>query len=114
MTASEASELTLPTQRSPWRFSQRATGLPWNLTFADAAEQVGDSESGHSQVAIIDLGKVPTARRHPKAAYSRCRPFSDARIADLTSGSGRYTRKLTWSDGPPLVLRLRGVRQRLH
>lgn len=70
-----------PTQRSPWRFSQRATGLPWNLTFADAAEHVRDSESGHSQVAIIDLGKVPAERLHPKAAYSRCRPKPAGQVA---------------------------------
>jgi len=45
-----------------------------NLTFADAAEKVRDGESGHSQVAITDLGKVPAERLHPKAAYSRTRP----------------------------------------
>jgi hypothetical protein len=28
------------------------------LTFADAAKKVRDGESGHSQVAITDLGKV--------------------------------------------------------
>jgi hypothetical protein len=43
------------------------------LTFADAAERVSDGESGHSQVAITDLGKVPAERPHPKAAYSSCR-----------------------------------------
>ena len=63
-----------PTQRSRRRFSLRATGLPWNLTFADAAEQVRDGESGHSQVAVTDLSEVPAERLHPKAAYSRCRP----------------------------------------
>jgi hypothetical protein len=45
------------------------------LTFADAAEQVRDGESGHSQVAVTDLSKVPAERLHPKAAYSRCRPI---------------------------------------
>lgn len=69
MTASEGSELTLPTQRSPWRFSERTAGLPWNLTFADAAEKVRDGDSGRSRVAITDLGKVPAERLHPKAAY---------------------------------------------
>jgi hypothetical protein len=39
------------------------------LTFADAAERGGDGDSGHSQVAIIDLGIVPAERPHPKAAY---------------------------------------------
>jgi hypothetical protein len=28
------------------------------LTFADAAEKVRDGESGHSQVAITELGKA--------------------------------------------------------
>jgi len=47
------------------------------LTFADAAEKGGDGDSGHSQVAIIDLGMVPAERRHPKAAYSRSRTHVD-------------------------------------
>ena len=59
------------------------------MSFADAAEKVGDGDSGHSQVAIIDLGMVPAERLHPKAAYSRCRPigacdgFPDGRPVDL-------------------------------
>ena len=35
--------------------SQRATGLPWNSTFADAAEKVRDVASGQAQVAITGL-----------------------------------------------------------
>lgn len=35
--------------------SQRATGLPWNSTFADAAEKVRDVASGQTQVAITGL-----------------------------------------------------------
>ena len=70
----------LSTHRSRRRFSQRAAGLPWNLTLADAAEKVRVSESGHSQVAITGLGKVPAERLHPKAAYSRCRPVAAARV----------------------------------
>jgi hypothetical protein len=31
-----------PTHCCPWPFSERATGLLWNLTFADIAEQRGD------------------------------------------------------------------------
>ena len=69
MTARQSLELALPTHRSRLRFSRRAPGLPWNLTFADAAEKVRAGESGHSQVAITDLGKVPSERLHPKAAY---------------------------------------------
>jgi len=41
------------------------------LTFADSAEKVRVGESGHSQVAITGLGKVPAERLHPTAAYSR-------------------------------------------
>jgi hypothetical protein len=47
------------------------------LTFAVAAEKVTVGESGHSQVAITDLGKVTAERLHLKAAYSRCRPIAD-------------------------------------
>jgi hypothetical protein len=39
------------THRSRRRFSRRANGLPRNLTFADDAEKVTRSDSGHSQVA---------------------------------------------------------------
>jgi hypothetical protein len=35
------------------------------LTFADDAEKVTRSDSGHSRVAITDLGKVPAERLHP-------------------------------------------------
>ena len=44
------------THRSRPRVSQRATGLSWNLTFADATEKVRDGESGRSRVAIANLG----------------------------------------------------------
>jgi hypothetical protein len=44
------------------------------LTFADAAEEVRDGDSGHSQVAITHLGMVSAERLHAKAADSRCRP----------------------------------------
>ena len=46
------------------------TGLLWNLTFADAAEKVGVGDSGHSQEAITDPGKVSAERLHPMAAFS--------------------------------------------
>jgi hypothetical protein len=62
------------TQRRRWRFSQPATGLPRNLTFAHADEKVSDSDSSRSQVASIDRERVLAERLHPKAAYSRCRP----------------------------------------
>jgi hypothetical protein len=41
--------------------------------------------SGHSQVAITDLGKVPAERLHLKAAYSRCRPSADLRLIELVA-----------------------------
>ena len=47
------------------------------MTFANAAERVRDGESGHSQVAITDLGNVPAERLHLNAVYSRCRPKRD-------------------------------------
>jgi len=55
------------------------------LTFANAAEKVRDGESGDSQVAITDLGKVPAERLHPQAAYSRCRPIPAHRRAPKLS-----------------------------
>ena len=44
------------------------------MTFAHAVEKVGDGDSGRSRVAIIDRGKIPAERLHPKAGYSRCQP----------------------------------------
>jgi hypothetical protein len=38
------------------------------LTFAHAAEKVGDSDSSHSQVASINREKIPAERLHPKTA----------------------------------------------
>jgi hypothetical protein len=72
-------------RRSRPQFFQRATGLPWNLTYTDAPQSVRDGESGHLQVAIKELGKVPAERLHPKAAYSRCRPICDIGLRRLTT-----------------------------
>ena len=47
MTASTSDDLTLPTHRSRRRFCQRATGLPWDLTFTEAAEKDRDRYNGH-------------------------------------------------------------------
>jgi len=66
-----------PTHRSQRRLCQRETGLSSNLTFADAAQKVGDCESGHSQVAITDQGNSSAERLHPKAAHSHCRPHAE-------------------------------------
>jgi len=49
-------------------FSASDRSIKENLTFADAVEKVRDGDSGHSQVAITDLGKVPAERLHPKVA----------------------------------------------
>ena len=38
------------------------------MTFADAAEKIRVGESGQSQVATTDLGKVQAERLHSKAA----------------------------------------------
>jgi len=62
-----------PTHCCPWPISGRTTGLPWNLTFADIAEQAGDGDSSHSRVATIARQEIPAERLHPKTAYSRCR-----------------------------------------
>ena len=55
----------MSTHRSPGRLSHRASGLPLNLTFADAAEKVRDGNISHSQAAVTDLGMVPAERLHP-------------------------------------------------
>jgi len=39
------------------------------LAFAEAAEKVIRGDNGRSRVAIIDRGKIPAERLHPKAAY---------------------------------------------
>jgi hypothetical protein len=54
--------------------------LQRNWTFADSAKKVMGGESGHSQLAIADLGKVPAERLHRKAADSHCRPIVDVRF----------------------------------
>jgi hypothetical protein len=66
---------TASTHRSRRRICQRATGRPWNLTFAVVDEKVADGENVRSQMAINSLSKVPVGKLHPKAAYSHCRPL---------------------------------------
>ena len=51
------------------QFPQRTTGLLWNLTFAHAAENVSDGDSGRSLVANTDRDRIPAERQHPKGAY---------------------------------------------
>jgi hypothetical protein len=71
------------------------------LTFADAAEKARVGESGHAQMAITGLGKVPGERLHPKAAYSRSRlhagirteRFRVSKPAPRRKNVGRCTRR---------------------
>jgi len=45
--------------QEPVAGSRRATGLPWNLTFAEALEQISVDDSSRSQVTSIDRERVP-------------------------------------------------------
>jgi hypothetical protein len=54
VTTPETSELILSTHCCRRRVFRRVAGLPWNLTFARAAEEFSDGDSGRSQVASID------------------------------------------------------------
>jgi len=47
------------------RFSQRTTGLPWNLNFAHAVERVGDDDSACSHMPTDDHDKFVAERLHP-------------------------------------------------
>ena len=71
-----------PTHCCPWPISGRRTGLPWNLTFTDTAEQGGDGDSGHSRLATVARQEIQAERLHPKTAYSRCRPRADLQISN--------------------------------
>ena len=59
------------TQRSLWSFSRRMTGPPWNLTFADAVEQVKVGDCGRSPVPADDRDKFAAEWLHPKVANWR-------------------------------------------
>ena len=52
----------MSTHCSRRRFSRRATGLLWNLTFARGVEKVIDGDSGCSNVASIDREKIRAQR----------------------------------------------------
>jgi hypothetical protein len=57
----------VPTHCSRRRFSQRATGLLRNFTFARAVEKVSDGDSGRSNAGGIDREKISAERlRHLK------------------------------------------------
>ena len=92
MTASKASELTLPTHCRRRRFSHRATGLPWNLTFAGAAEKSRDGGSSRSRRPSEGLGSFGVERLYPMVTNRRCRPILDTRSLNLVAAkpsSGR-------------------------
>jgi hypothetical protein len=72
-----------PTHRSRWRFSQRATGLPRNLRFADAVEIEGDDASGVQRVS----------RRWQSSAWASRRLSDCVRrpLTDVSTHTGRST-----------------------
>ena len=60
------------------RISLRPTGLPWNLTLANATEKVRDGDSSRLLSASIDREKFRGERLQPDAAYWCCRPKAGA------------------------------------
>lgn len=69
-------EQRLSTRRSPWRFSKRATGPPWNLTFAEAAGQDGVGDCGRSRAPTDDCDKFAAERLISKVTNLRYRPVA--------------------------------------
>lgn len=65
------------------------------MTFAEALEQISAGDSSCSQVPSIDREREPAERRHPKAAYSRCRPIGDIHRDEIAAA------KLTVAQGQP-------------
>src|SRR5450755_3342354 len=47
---------------------------PWNLTFAEAVEQIRVGDCGRSPVSTEDGDKFAAERLHAKVANWRCRP----------------------------------------
>lgn len=83
MTASTSGELNKPTHRSQRRFSQRTTGLPWNLTFADATKNLSDCDSSRSRMPNDDRDNFGAERLHPMVTMQRCRPDAVHRRVDV-------------------------------
>jgi hypothetical protein len=50
-------------------FSTNDRSTHWNSTFAHAAEEVSDGDSGRSRVTSTDRGQLPAERLHPKEVY---------------------------------------------
>ena len=63
--------------------SAQTTRLPRNLTFAHAAEKVGQGQSGHSRVPTDDREKFGAERLHPMLANWRCRPGAELQASGL-------------------------------
>ena len=74
-----------PTHASRLRFSQRTTGPPWNLTFADAAGQIKDGDSSRSRMPADDLDNFGAERLHPMVTTWRCRPAADIHQPTLSA-----------------------------
>jgi hypothetical protein len=53
------------------------TSAPWNLTFAEAVEQITVGDCGRSRLPTDDGDKFAAERLHPKGATRRCRTKSD-------------------------------------
>jgi hypothetical protein len=74
MAAFRIGEFTLPTHRSQRRFSQRTTGLPWNLTFADAAKKGGYCGIGRSRMPTDDRDNFGAERVDPMVTNQQTTP----------------------------------------
>ena len=74
VSAADAVGVAVWAHRSQRRFSQRTTGLPWNLTFADATKNVSDCDSSRSRMPNDDRDNFGAERLHPMVTMQRCRP----------------------------------------
>ena len=72
MTAPLCVEQSLPTHRSRRQVSQRTTGPPWNLTFAEGVEPSEAGGCSRSRVPIDDRDRSAGERLHLKVANGRC------------------------------------------
>ena len=78
-------KLALSTHRSRRRFSERTTGPPWNLTFANAAAKVGDGDRGRSRAPTDDRDNFEAECLHPMVTNWRCRPQAELHAARFTA-----------------------------
>lgn len=116
--ACRAGEHPHSTHRSRRWFLRRTTGLPWNLTFADAAAKVRRSGSGRSRVAIISRAtpRLKVCIRGPRTHADDPEPSVDAHIrhtAELSLARRRALKGIVilarrmdwWADDSVVVLR---------